>query len=217
MGYRKAERGSVFFVILIGVAIFAALSYAVSQGFRVGGGTFDAVNHDKAELEMSSVLDFMHAVQNGFQEMKLNGIDPTSITFDRPTDVSYGIAPHTLKVFHPDGEGVIFIPVWSTLDDPSEVTATDWSFVRNTIEGVGGSGNEVIAALVRVPEKLCERINFGMVGDSTIPSESGDMSDMFETAVSPVDSINCAACVGKSALCVRNGNVRVFYFVLDRG
>jgi hypothetical protein len=38
MGYRKAERGSVFFVILIGVAIFAALSYAVSKDFVWVGG-----------------------------------------------------------------------------------------------------------------------------------------------------------------------------------
>ncbi|MCB1557367.1 MAG: hypothetical protein KDJ50_00415 [Alphaproteobacteria bacterium] len=212
------QSGSALILILIGVVLFGALAYAVSEGLRVSDGTSSGVGREKAELDMNSIMDFMSATANGFQQMKLSDErDPDSIVFTIPSDAGYGTAPHDFKIFHPLGGHVTYQKPWSTLDDPSEVTATDWFFVRNTIDGVGGAGDEVIMSLIRVPEKICQRINFKLTGSETIPSETGDMDAMFDTGADPIDATNCAACEGKSALCVSNGNVRVFYYVLDRG
>ncbi len=213
----ERQRGSALFLILIGIALFAALSYGISQGLRVSEGTMSGVSQDKARLEMAAVLDFLHGVQNGFQEMKLNGIDPSAVSFERPTDGTYGTAPYDLKIFHPLGGKVIFIPVWNEIDDPSEATATDWSFISNSIDGVGSTQPDVIAALVRVPQKLCESMNESLIGSTTIPNETGDMDNMFVSGSDSITAVSCASCEGKRALCVRNGNVRVFYLVLDRG
>ena len=134
MGYQSRARQRVF-VILIGVAIFCGIERHCPKDF-VWVGTFDAVNHDKAELEMSSVLDFMHAVQNGFQEMKLNGIDPKTITFWSAYGCFLMVLLHIRLRFSPWWWRCDFIPVWSNFGWSFWAwTATDWSFVRNTIEG----------------------------------------------------------------------------------
>lgn len=214
----RRQKGSALFLILIGVALFAALSYAVVNGLRVSDGTSSGVTRERADSDMSSVMDFAAATANGFQQMVLSDErDPNSIVFTRPGEAGYNTAPHDFKIFHPQGGHVTYQDLWSSLDDSTEATATDWYFVRNAIDGIGGSGDEVIMALVRVPQRLCERINYKLTGSETIPSETGDMDAMFATGSSPIDATNCAACEGKASLCVANGNVRVFYYVLDRG
>ncbi|MDD3020501.1 MAG: hypothetical protein PHX61_05910 [Alphaproteobacteria bacterium] len=212
----EKQRGSALFLILIGIALFAALSYGVSQGLRVSEGTMTGVAQDKARLEMVAVLDFVHGVQNGFQEMKLNGIEPAAVSFEKPTDVTYGTAPYDLKIFHPLGGKVIFVPVWPSLDDPAESTTTEWEFLFNTVDNVGGSGPELLMTLIAVPKPLCEALNKELTGSTVIPS-AGDILGMFQHGTDQIDSGNCADCAGKRALCVENGGLRGFYFVLDRG
>jgi hypothetical protein len=214
----SSQRGSVMVFIFIGIVLFAALALAVSQGFRLGEGSTGAADEEKARLDASNVLDFARSVQNGVQEMKLNGVVTSAIDFVRPGDEpAYSTAPHTAKIFHPEGGGVTFLSVWSTLDDASEATATDWAFPMNSIENVGGTGNERILTLIRVPQTICSSINDSLTGSNAIPSFTGTTDDLFSTGVTGIDSSNCAGCVGKATLCVTNGNVRVFYFVLDRG
>lgn len=214
----NSQRGSVMVFLLIAVALFAALGYAVSQGMRLSQGQTDIITEDKAKLDASSVMDFFQATRTGVQNMILNGRNRNDLDFTAPGGPGFNVAPYDDEVFHTQGGGVGYVPVWETLDDRTETTATAWSFIENTIDGIGSSGGaEVIAALVRVPQKTCEQLNFSLNGSKTIPVEGGDMDNMFVTGSDPVSAANCAACEGVKALCVSNGNVRVFYYVLDRG
>ena len=216
---RYSERGSALLMILIMTVLFAALAYAVSEGFRVSTGTQTSVTRDKAKLDATSVLDFAQAINTSVQEMKVNnGGAVSSIDFVIPGDEpAFSTAPNGMKIFHPEGGGVTYIPVWSSLDDPSQATATDWFFISNAIDNVGSAEPELLMTLMRVPLETCAQLNQNLTGSDTVPSVTGNVVNMFETAADPIDSVNCAACDGVKALCVENSGVRAFYYVLDRG
>lgn len=213
---QRGQDGGILFLLLVSVAIFAALAFAVSQSLRLTGGAQTALQSDRTTLDIASVMDFMHATRDAVQQMKLSGIDRSSLSFVHPGEAGYDIAPHTFKVFHPQGGGVTYIPVWSSLDDPAEATATEWDFLFNSVDNVGGGNPELLMTLIAVSQPLCEALNKNLVGNNAIPS-AGDILGMFKDGTDLIDGGNCAGCSGKPALCVENSGLRAFYFVLDRG
>lgn len=216
-GWNGAERGGVFLYIMIGIVLFAAVGLAISRSITIGAGDTAMIQTEKARLEVTQILDFARSLQAGVQEMKIGGVPSATIDFVRPGDLAFDTPPLTAKIFHSGGGKIVYVPIWDALDDKTEATATDWSFVRNTVDGIGGAGAETIFAILRVPENICESLNKQLTGSAAIPNETGDMAAMFGAASAPVSAANCGSCAGVSALCVRNGNVRVFYSVLDRG
>src|SRR5690606_2698113 len=81
---REAESGNVLFLILIAVALFAALSYAVTQSTRSGGG--DASGETNL-ISSAQVTQYPASVRTSLVRMIIGGksID-TPITFNTPSD-----------------------------------------------------------------------------------------------------------------------------------
>ena len=59
--YRANNSGNVLFLILIAVALFAALSYAVTNSGRTGGG--QALSRDQAKIKASELLQYASYIQ----------------------------------------------------------------------------------------------------------------------------------------------------------
>lgn len=70
MNTENKQSGNVLFLILIAVALFAALSYAVTQSTRGGGGD----NVEKDALKASQILQYASTVKYSLDKVKiLNG------------------------------------------------------------------------------------------------------------------------------------------------
>ena len=67
---KKFQRGNVLFLILIAVALFAALSYAISQSNRAGTGD---VSREKADLIANQILQHAFAIQQTVDRLRLSG------------------------------------------------------------------------------------------------------------------------------------------------
>lgn len=97
---RKNKSGNILFLILIAVALFAALSYAVTGSNRTTGNT---VESEKAKLSQGEIDSYLASVETGKNRLLLiNGC--ASINYTPPADQV--AADRSCHIFHPDGAGV---------------------------------------------------------------------------------------------------------------
>lgn len=167
----EAQQGNVLFLILIAVALFAALSYAVTSSSRSGGG--DA-SRETLNIALSEVFNHFSQVRVGIQRLILSGqCDEKSIRFwhvsrARATNANfYGDGSDTqCQVFHPDGGGVPYLTRPKTLDTS---TPDEYGIISNRIQDIGTTNNNVdsdgqgtasdLLIIMNVPRAACVAAN----------------------------------------------------------
>ncbi len=78
----KHQSGNVLFLILIAVALFAALAYAVTSSTRNSGGS---VSKDKAKANAAAIVQYATSLKNAVTRMKIsNGCTDTTFDFTNP-------------------------------------------------------------------------------------------------------------------------------------
>lgn len=189
---RGKESGNVLFLILIAVALFAALSYAVTQSTRSGGG--DA-SSEKSLVSSAALTQYPAAIKTSIVRMMVsNGVDANNLTFDGPsnfTALDDSTVPKTKKnnVFYPTvGGGATYQQA------PADVMANGalgtWHFNgENEITNIGtnvASGTassaataDVIAYLPGVTKAVCDKIHEQLGISSTyVTTTAIDVTDM---------------------------------------
>ncbi len=167
----QPQAGNVLFLILIAVALFAALSYAVTQSSRSGG---DGVTKDKIKLEASSLIQYATMLENAISRLQvINRCTDLQIDFFMTGVTNAGFQHATektqCKVFHADGGAVPFQTV------PEGVAATSavdvWRFTGQQYHRHVGSGEPELTAMAVVTREACLAINdkLGIVNPSGEP------------------------------------------------
>jgi len=189
----RKERGNVFFYILLAVALFAALSYAVS---RNNTGSTNIFDEEQAKLAAQEIIEYGNTVANAVQKLRLRGCSDTEISFENdlssidysntgsPTDESCHIfksnggniaymSPPEISQTYEDSEGIFFQNLYN-----------QYRFTGNgAIENVGTDAAELIM-FNRMRESypnailICDYIN-NIVGDQ-IPVFAGKTAACFE-------------------------------------
>ncbi len=122
------QRGNVLFLILIAVALFAALSYAVTQSTRSGGG--DA-SKETVALAVSQLVQFAGQVENAITRVKvMNGCTDTQLNFFSPIHgVANPSAPASglCDIFSDRGGQVVYQRLPASLYDPANANGTSYA------------------------------------------------------------------------------------------
>lgn len=145
----------MLFLILIAVALFAALSYAVTQSTRSGGGSTE---REQALLGSSAMTQYPTSLRTSVIRMILGGTGLESVLFNSPSN--FGVLTPARLVFHPQGGGATF---QNPATDVLQVGASAWAFNANFdipqigLDGTGG--NDVIAFLPGISSAVCSRVN----------------------------------------------------------
>lgn len=176
-GGSESQSGNVLFLILIAVALFAALSYAVTSSTRSGGGN---ANRETNLINSAQVTQYPAGINTAITRMIIAGIDETEIRFNVPAEFD-DLTNVDNGVFHPNGGGVSYVQAPGTAmedGDPGE-----WFFnahmevIQIGLDGVGG--NDIIAFLPGIRQAICQRINEEYGIGTTIPVLDGDRSALY--------------------------------------
>jgi len=153
---RQSEKGNVLFLILIAVALFAALSYVVTQSTRSGGGSTEK---EKNILSSAQMTQYPTALRTSLIRLVLGGVGIESVRFNNPT----AFGPSTnLEVFHPNGGGAGFQQAPADLSSTG-LAPLNWTYnAEFDVPGVGidgAGGNDVVAFLAGVSAGVCRQVN----------------------------------------------------------
>lgn len=199
----SGEKGNVLFLILIAVVLFAALSYAVTQSSRTGGG--DAGKETNL-ISSAEISQYPAAVKTAIVRMIIDGVTYEELKFNPPS--AFGALVTTSQgVFHPDGGAAAYTQASAgimTSNSPGT-----WYFNPNfEVKNIGTStatdpdGNEFIAFLPGIKQAICKKVNEEVGIGTTIPATSGiastDVDELYDDGDS--DTIpNETAIIGNAA------------------
>ncbi len=210
--YNRQE-GNVLFLILIAVALFGALAFALMESSRSTG---QDVDYETVRLEAGQVTSEASAVKQAVQRMVVTGTSPASITF---TDAAT--------------QNDVFYSGYATNVSPPPAACnsacTGWvykSFTDMThglfVGGVGTDAPEIIAVLPNVYDDVCDQIQKGLGFSSMTPpvqdTTAFDWTNITNTISQPGGLKGSASTVwaptltGQDFACVNNLNTGYFYY-----
>lgn len=170
---KHQESGNVLFLILIAVALFAALSYAVTQSTRSGSGSTEK---EGAALNSATITQHPTALRTAVVRMVLGGLAAEEIGFEIPSSADFNDGSASQRVFHNLGGAAVY----QTAPDDAVVMgfAGRWYINYNfevpqigrSVADANAAGSDLIAFLPGVSQGICSRINEEFLGASTIPT-----------------------------------------------
>ncbi len=161
----NAESGNVLFIILIAIALFAALSFAVSNIMRSGNA--EAISEQRASILADEILAQIRDIRQTVLNLRIsNGCEDIDISFENPTVAGYEhtpVADDKCKVFHPSGGGLNYIvPVqdWSMPISPTPVFHREHYFTGSVIaQDIGTAERDLVYFLPYISLPICLQLN----------------------------------------------------------
>jgi len=198
---RRSERGSALIYIFIAIAVFVALTFAISSSSRQ---SMSHADREQAELFATQILDYTGMIRRAIQTMKIDALKDEQICFDAPgwghNEYDHAACAETKnQIFSTAGGGASFQnPAPDLLDSllEGEPQYGRWYFTgANSITDVGSDCspnadcNEMLAVLPYIKQSVCIALNKKLQNttDDTIPVDDADFTMTEEYAGSYVD------------------------------
>lgn len=171
---RTGQEGNVLFLILIAVALFAALSYAVTQSSRSGSG--DAGSETNL-VNSAQMTQYPASIRTAIVRMIVGGTAVSTLNFNPPANFA-NLESTAVGVFHPSGGGATYAE--APPDLMASGSAGTWHFNSDMeipdIGTAGADGNDLIAFLPGITLSVCNKVNSELGLPSPAPVLASDMS-----------------------------------------
>lgn len=154
-----AQAGSAFFVILIAIFMFAALSYAV---FRSSRSSESLMSGEQARIAAEEIISIASSVNKAVQTLRLRGCAETQLSFYAPEEPWHNnpLAPtdKTCHIYDSNGGNVNYTyaaPNWV-----EEADENSWIFTSERgVTDIGTPNGELIMVMQDLKPQICDAIN----------------------------------------------------------
>lgn len=104
---QAGQRGSAVIWIFVVIALFGALSFALSQGTRTGVST---ISREQARILAGEIMDYGRSVRGAVKQLEINGCTDTQISFEYDGQYVNAGAPtnKTCHVFNAAGGNLLW-------------------------------------------------------------------------------------------------------------
>jgi hypothetical protein len=205
---KATSSGNVLFLILIAVALFAALSYAVTGMSRTGD---NSLSKDKAKIAASQIIQYATEIENGINRMLvINGAKNYALDLKHSSTVYQGTTSCTktsCQLFQPEGGGVSGRLLPTEFFDSQFSLYTHrgkpWMRITRVID-VGSDKPDLVFAYFALKKEICDEVNkrFGLPEPDSIPVDKDFSANVaYSSAFSAFP--DTAAAVGDVAIDVR--------------
>lgn len=179
----KHQSGNALFLILIAVALFAALSYAITQSGRGGGG----IDREQAALSAARIMDYTSLLSQGITRLKLiGGVPDNMLDFDSEQRLQTSGAEYShdntlcttadCELFSAAGGGMVYQNFENIAATPVAGWGANWEgpghWSANAInfEGQGSDLPDIVFRMANMDANICAEINrrMGVEEDPTI-------------------------------------------------
>ena len=220
----KNQNGSVFFYIIIAIALLASLSYAVSQGNR---GNTSTITQSQAQTAAREIIDFGNAIATATQKLSLRGFDVTDLDFGNDLYLDYNNDPlnndnnnctdDACRVFAlaSDGGGGVSPRLFDdyaledeTTPTPSTALPGHVSFRPVSVNSIGTAEPDLVMEIHSLKPEICKQINTltnSLVSDAS-PAEDYDRGSENDFSALSDAAGDDNAITGKTQLCLKRAD-----------
>lgn len=225
MKHATSDSGNVLFLILIGIALFAAFTMAVTRTSRTDTG--NSPQQDK--LDATRIMQYGGTLKSAVELLRgANGISEGDISFANGTVSGYGTvgANPTAEVFNASGGAISYeAPETRWLDGVSTAQTGygEWIFTgtnkvrRLATDCEAASCAELLAILPYIKKSVCLQLNKAIVNDATVhPAEDGiDLTKFQPSGYSFVADLyaNGGQYDGLSKFCIFDSSADRYFYV----
>lgn len=216
---RHACSGNVLFLILIAVALFAALSYAVTQSSRSGGG--DA-SKETVQMNISRMTNFIVALRGGITRITLPGVEMWQVQYDNNVYRTQSNAAYYPALGNPadptrylfvSGGGNVSPQTFEDISIPCVACSPGWAKPGHlsvrwvSLPGIGTTASDAVIQIHYVSKAACEQFNAanGITGTPDVLLQSIWLPTSGQTSpvVTPANSgSGLSAIRGKDEFCI---------------
>ncbi|MAZ00541.1 MAG: hypothetical protein CMH32_08425 [Micavibrio sp.] len=170
------SRGNILFIILIAIALFGALSFAVSQSKT---GTAKNMSGEKLTIKVDQLLEYAQNVRSAVNFIYThNNISESDIRFAHPKlDAAYGdytALNSEQMVFDPSGGGIDYKPIDTGLLDGTHSAepgyGTAYFTITSNVLDVGTTLQDLVMFVPYLSQEACATIN-KKLGISDMPED----------------------------------------------
>lgn len=217
---QELQRGNVIFYILLFIALFAALGFAVTQGSRSGGSQ---ITRERSALAATEILDYANAVKRVIQELKINGCSDTEINFENSTLVGYentnAPSDNACDVFHPKGGGLRYQEFTIDNFDNNYSGQSDYQdliFTGNiAVEDVGSAAQDLVLIIPYIQASICAEMNNTLGIGTTIPIDiytASQFTGTYSASANPGIGDDDTLLENRLSFCAQRESVTWYYF-----